>query len=257
MNVFEAGVIARLKEAGLLDIAERVAKREGLKLAACIAPGEITGAHVALWVVLCKHASPRRVADLVAFPEEGVLAALREALPQARLAPPPASGARPTAPDVGAQIEAAVAPLRRRVEELEAKLASAHEDTARREQEIADLACQLKTVMKKRRDPKVPMQAPTALTVDEHLARFGDAAAAVREAAARSGVPLEHLLTGRSTSAAVRAKNEIVRVLTRRFAMSQPEIGNVLRMDPSSIRAIQRRTGVVSANRGRLGRAAA
>lgn len=247
MNAFEAGVVARLKEAGLLDIAERVAKREGLKLADCIAPGDITGAHTALWLVLCKHTSPVRVAEIVAFPEEGVFGALREAGAQLQRSGPALAKAPAPVLDVGAQIEAALAPLRRRVDELESKLVVAQENAARREQEAADLSRKLKAFAKEK---KTEERAECALVVDEHLARFGLAANVVREAAARAGSPLDELLSGRSSPAAMRAKGEIVRVLTRDFGMSQPEIGAVLRLNHTSVRAIQRRTGVLPANRG-------
>ncbi len=41
MNTNNVAIVARLKAAGLLDIAERAAKREELKFAHCIEPGEV------------------------------------------------------------------------------------------------------------------------------------------------------------------------------------------------------------------------
>lgn len=100
MNTFEAAVIARLKAAGLLDVAERAAKREELRLADCIAPGEVTGGHRALWRELARHATPDRVAEIVAFPAAAVR---REMIPEARPTPAPASAPREKKPKVAAE----------------------------------------------------------------------------------------------------------------------------------------------------------
>jgi hypothetical protein len=105
MNTFEAGVVARLKAAGLLDVAERAAKRAAkraeLRLADCIVPGEATGGHRALWRELARRTTPDRVSEIVGFP---VAAVRREMVPEARPTPAPASAprakvaARPQAP---------------------------------------------------------------------------------------------------------------------------------------------------------------
>lgn len=91
MNTFEGGVIARLKAANLLDVAERAAKRVELRLADCIAPGEVTGGHRALWRELAKHKTPDRVAEVVGFPAADVR---REAIMGEPTPPPP----RPSQP---------------------------------------------------------------------------------------------------------------------------------------------------------------
>lgn len=83
-----AAVCARLRAAGLLDVAERAAKRAGLRLVDCIAgPPEVTGGHRALWTVLAMEGkTAREIGGLLGWPEAGVA---RELPTKTRPAPRP------------------------------------------------------------------------------------------------------------------------------------------------------------------------
>lgn len=105
-----AAICARLRAAGLLEVAERAAKRIDLRLADCIAePPEVTGGHRALWAALA-HAgkSAQEIGALLGWPEAAVA---RELPTRTRPAPRPikkAPSPRPppmTASEAAAHLE--------------------------------------------------------------------------------------------------------------------------------------------------------
>ena len=253
INTDAIAVVARLKAAGLLVIAERAAARIELRLRDCISLGEVTGGHVALWrALLASGKNTRDVAILTGWRQDVIaretatpLAAV--VVPEPRPTPSPASGVRKTAPkptepgpkpvapapkgltsaDVKAMIEVACAPLRARIAELERR-ASLFEVEPRGGEDLAIA----------------------------HLARQGAAGDVVRKVATESNVPLYELLYGARSPMMTAARRECVRILTRNpFAMSQTEIGRVLRLDRSSVHGAQQATGAVP-RRARIRRAA-
>ncbi len=207
MNTNNVAIVARLKAAGLLDIAERAAKREELKFAHCIEPGEVTGGHRALWRALAAAGqSNTRIAALLGWPQSEID---RELVPAPKPTPAPKSGVRRrdglTAEDVAAIVEAAVSPLR---EELRALRAT---------------------------PPPVPV-----FDAEAWLDVRGDLGREVRTIATRAGVQVSELLSKARGKHLTAVRFEIVAFLTNR-GLSQPDIGRFLRRDRASIYSAQRR----------------
>lgn len=239
INTEAVSIVERLKRAGLLVTAERAAARVELRLKDCISFGEVTGGHVALWrALLSVSKSTRDVAILTGWRQDVIARETATPLtavvvPEPRPTPSPASGVRKTSPkpteppppapkgltsaEVKAMIEAACAPLRSRIAELERR-ASLFEVEPRGGEDLAIA----------------------------HLARQGAAGDVVRKVATESNVPLYELLYGARSPMMTAARRECVRILTRNpFAMSQTEIGRVLRLDRSSVHGAQQATGAV------------
>lgn len=211
MNTFEASVLARLKTAGLLDAAERAAKRVELRLADCIAPGDVTGGHHVLWLALGKHRSPSQVAALVGFPEESVLPVFRDAVPEPRPTPAPKSGPRAKRP---------------RVVESKRRGFWAPDTLP----EIPDLD------VPPTPPPSREVLAMCGSTVYDRLVSSG-LMDDVRAACARHKVAILEAL-GRSREAApTRARTEIAWRLFRLHGRNHSEIGRLIDRDPSSVRA--------------------
>ena len=237
-NATNIATVGRLRAAGLLDLAERVARREELQLHHVIAiGGDPTGGHVALWRALAAEGKDAAaLSTILGWPAAVIEANLARPKPKLveRIPAPPKSGPRAVRPapvDVAAVIEAAVA----------AAVAPLHG-------EIATLRKQV-DLLQQRFDARE--------TDDAHLSRLGAVGDVIRDVASRRGVSLQALLAGRRTDAVTSAKTEIVRILTAddRFRMSQPEIAAALRMDRSSVVYLQVRAGVPA--NGRRPKAAA
>jgi len=253
INTDAIAIVARLRAADLFTLAERTAKRAELRLKDCIAFGEVTGGHLALWRALAKVVPVPRVASILGWQADTIARELR--IPEARPTPVPVSEVRATAKplkktapksaaakpvekrarrktenerrrvapmlqaaDVQAMIDLAVAPLRARIVELES---------------IAE---------------RVPSHARSAPTKEAaaraRLATYGTAGDVAIKVAKEQGVPLALLLSPRRTARIVKARTEVVRQLTGPgFGMSQPEIGMVLGLHASSVKKIQTKIG--------------
>lgn len=249
INADAISIVDRLKRAGLLTIAERAAARAELRLKDCISLGEVTGGHVALWrALLASGKTPRQVALLVQRREDVIVRETKASVavvvvPEPRPTPVPKSGVRKTSPkppapvpppppgltsgEVKAMIDATCAPLRGRIAELERRLSLFATD------------------------PKGGEELAHA-----HLSHYGSLGEVVRKVAHDFNVPIFELLFGVRSPMMTAARRECVRLLTRApYAMSQTEIGRVLRLDPSTVFGMQRATGV-TASRRRIRRAA-
>lgn len=103
---FVTSAVARLRRAGLFDVVERAAKRNGVLAKHVLAPGDVTGGHRAAWQALRgQQRSVENIAALVGFPVAVVAQGLAEevpgdAAPTPVAAPPkpPAKEPRPKAP---------------------------------------------------------------------------------------------------------------------------------------------------------------
>lgn len=128
-NATNIAITGRLRAAGLLTVAERVAKREELQLHHVIAiGGDPTGGHVALWRALAAEGKDAAsLSAILGWPAAVIEASLARPKPKlvARIPAAPKSGPRAVRPapvDVAAVIEAAVAPLRAEVAALRQEL---------------------------------------------------------------------------------------------------------------------------------------
>lgn len=230
-------IVANLTRAGLLDLAERTAKRHELRLRDVISRDDVTGGHIALWRALAEHKSAAELSAILGWPEPTIAAHVPKVppAPPSQVRAKPLSRAESPAPavDVAALIEAAVAPLRAEVAELR-----------RLAMEQKAMPAKLAAPATRPRAAPDPVESP-----EQHLARFGTAGQAVLEAVSRAGVSPADLLSGRRSPGVVHARREAVRVLTEQFRMSQTEVGRILRVDPASVYAAQRKLGVRAAHK--------
>ena len=206
MNTFEAGVIARLKTASLLDVAERAAKREGLRLADCIAPGDVTGGHCALWRELAKHATPDRVAEVVGFAAADVR---REMIPEAR--PTPAAKS---------------VPREKKTRTVESK---------RRGFWAPEVLPKIPDLVVPLAQPARPMPVLVGSSIHGRLAASG-LTEDVHAACARHRVPMLVVLGRSRERTPTRARAEVVWRLFHLRGRNHCEIGRLLDRDPSTVR---------------------
>lgn len=209
-NATNIAITGRLRAAGLLAVAERVAKREELLLHHVIAiGGDPTGGHVALWRALAAEGKDAAaLAAILGWPAAVIEASLARPKPKlvARIPAAPKSGPRAVRPapvDVAAVIEAAVAPLRAEVAALRQEL------TPR---------------------PTGPSKA------ELHFARYGAAGEVVREMAHAAGVPLDLLVGEAKFSHVSRLRALIAHTFTAApWEWSGPAIGDLLQIDHSTV----------------------
>ena len=243
-------IVERLKRAGLLDVAERAAKRVELRLVDCIAgPPEVTGGHRALWSALAREKTPAQIAALVGWPE----AAVARELP-APAAPPPDSGPRvigrakplrsrpprtaepravvtTTLPE---QTDALIAAIEERVDKLYRSASAMLSEAETARAELDGLRRQLRGV------EAVASTSARALAV-AHLRAHGDDDGAAVEIAARVGVTPERLLSGSMQRDVCRARREIAEHFATKEKSSLSEIARMLNICPSAVGQALRR----------------
>jgi hypothetical protein len=269
VNAFQVAVVQRLQRAGLLQVAERAAKRIELRLADCIAPGEVTGGHVALWKALAKEGqTPGQIADLVGFPATEVTPHLP--VPAPRVTPAPESGPRAKALPLPVEaMPAGVKNLRaleqrfnafsrrlqlmtrigERARQLAYDLRAARSEIATLRTEVAALKGTVANLT-----PATILDAADR-EAEQHLARFGAAADVVRAEAVHHQIRVHEILNGKPSRGRLaapvnKARRAIIATLTTdaRFGWSQPQIAAVMRMNPSSIYYWQQELGIGAAH---------
>lgn len=253
MNATAAAIVARLKAAGLLDVAERAAKRVELRLADCIEPGDVTGGHRALWTALAKEKkTPVQIAAIVGFTEAVVAAELPE--PESgprtkKVTPVPAP--TPFAPP-GADLTALVsliAAAEDRVEKLHRAAARVLEEAQATSEDLRSLRAALDGA-----DVAASNNA-RAIAV-AHLRSSGDMHRVVEKICATHGVPPERLLMGVRDPDTLAARRASVVAMTER-RWSQVRIAVLLRIDKFSVLRHQRTAGVKPARKPIGGKKAA
>jgi len=227
VNTFEAAVIARLKAAGLLAVAERAAKRVDLRLADCISPGEVTGGHRALWTALAtEKKTAGQIAVLVGFPAESVRAEIPAAGgPRVRkVPPPPAPAVAPPMPTRFAELLGAVS---QRVERVAGLLHRADE-------ELAALARDVTALHATADGAEAAASSNARAMAIAHLRAHGDTGEAVA-IAKRHGVAPELLLSGSMHRAVSASRREIAFFFSTEKKLSFGRIGRMLNVRPSGL----------------------
>jgi hypothetical protein len=243
--------VSRIKSAGLLPTAESAAKRVDLRLADCLATGDITGGHIVLWKALSKAGkTPSEIAVLVGFSEPAVRDALK---------------IRPTGTGPGVDIDAlvsdamakAVAPLRA---ELDALRKSLHTLAAARAEKLATAVVEpLRAEIAALRAAALGCAAISAsqdFDANAWLADRGEFGVQIGEICRRHSVSPQELLgrhgrAVRRTDRIVRARRDAVAYLTK-AGCKLPDIAAILRVDRASVYHAQCHAGVASkAKRGR------
>lgn len=254
MNLSAAMINTNLKAAGLLQVAERAAKREGLRLVDVVALGPVTSGHQALWRALAREGkSAREIGTILGWSEETIAAALVD-VPEA-----PKSRVRAKALPVAAPLvstaahktlSAQIAALRNRLKRM-----------ARMGAHVRRLASDLRETRAAVSALQARLEAATGALgdcaaeakLDQHLAQFGAAGSVVRDVVAQYGVPLREIFgngaPGKPPAAVVRARVEITRRLTGpEFGWSQPMIGRLLRTNKSTAMRYQHLAGIEAAH---------
>lgn len=244
-------IVARLKRAGLLPVAERAAKRVDLRLVDCIAgPPEVTGGHRALWSALAREGKAAgQIAVLVGWPEAAVARELPAPVP-----PPPDSGPRVVgrakplrsrAPRLAAprsvvtttlpeQTDALIAAIEERIDKLSRGASVLLSEAEKARAELAGLRRQLQGV------ETVASTSARALAV-AHLRAHGDDDGAAVEIAARVGVTPERLLSGSMQRDVCRARREIAEHFAAEKKASFAEIARMLNIGSSAVGQALRR----------------
>lgn len=234
-------ICARLRTAGLLDVAERAAKRVNLRLADCIAgPPEVTGGHRALWTALARDGrTARQIGVLLGWPE----AAIAQELPT-KVPPPPDSGPRvigrakalrpPRLAEPRAVVAAALpegalallAAMEERLEKLDRGAERLRSEAVAARRDLTSLRAALGGL-----DSAASVSA-RALAV-AHLRTHGDTGIAVA-IAAKLGVTPERLMSGSMQRDVCRARREIALAFHAQ-RHSQAEIGRMLNIGSSAV----------------------
>jgi hypothetical protein len=204
MNTFEAAVIARLKTAGLLEIAERAAARAQLRLADCIAPGEVTGGHRVLWRELARHAGPDRISEIVGVP-------LRDLRREIGSLPPAVEALKARSPE--ARAKAVAGRLRR----LRTSQSNSRSDMQKLRREVASLRRRVENLAAAQKPPS-------------------DAAwRIVAEVAAACRVSVGSILAKLRGEQIDAARAEVIARLSRDLKWTPPKIAEFLGRDPTTI----------------------
>jgi chromosomal replication initiation ATPase DnaA len=170
----------------------------------------VTGGHRALWRELARHATPDRVAEIVAFPAAAVR---REMIPEARPTPVPESGPR---------VRRANTNLARRVTTLEDILAS--EDGSSVKRRIATLEAQVKALVVR----------VEQLTEKKEVVR-SRASIMVREVTRHHGVTMAQLQSRSRTPHIAAARSLLMRRLAAELNLSTGEIARLLKRDRATV----------------------
>ena len=171
----------------------------------------MTGGHRALWRELARHATPDRVAEIVAFPAAAVR---REMVPEARPTPVPESGLR---------VRRANTNLARRVTTLEDILAS-EEDGSSVKRRIATLESQVKALVVR----------VEQLTEKKEVVR-SRASIMAREVTRQYSVTMAQL-QGRSRAPHIAAaRSVLMRRLAAELNFSTGEIARFLKRDRATV----------------------
>lgn len=236
MNTFEAAVVARLKAAGLLEIAERAAKRVELRLRDCITSEEVTGGHRALWAALAgTKKTPAQIAALVGFQEAVVAAVMpapesgprvRKAAAAALVAPELATPRLPT------QVAALLAALEERAQRIGKAGARMVEEATALERDVAAVRAMLNGI-------ETAASTNARAIAVAHLRAHGDTGVAV-EIADRHGVSPELLLSGSMHRSVCAARRDIAVFYSAR-KMSQAKIARLLHVGQGAIFAMLKR----------------
>ena len=230
-------ICANLKRAGLLDVAERAARRSDLKLVDCIGPGCNPG-HIALWGALAhERKTAVEIAALVCRPVEEIAAALRR-LPPARPTPVPESGVRAVAPEGNdlSALAALIASAEDRVERLRRLVARVIEEATAVGADLRSLRAAL--------DGASVAASNNARAVSvAHLLRSGDHERVIDGICAEHKIPPERLLMGARDPGTVAARRAAVVAMTER-GWSQCRISVLLKIDRFAVLRHQRIAGV-------------
>lgn len=210
-NALNIATVGRLRAAGLLTVAERVAKREELQLHHVIAiGGDPTGGHVALWRALAAEGKDAAaLSAILGWPAAVIEASL--ARPKPRLVPdPPKSGPRAVVPrkpskfripaELRAMVEVVTEPLRQQIRNLTIS--------------VGILSARLE------RGNEINLTAVELV---------------LSEVSASHGISVATLLGRRRRGAVVEARREAVRRLTDELQMSTTSIGRALKRDHTTV----------------------
>jgi hypothetical protein len=242
-------VVARLKRAGVLQTAEAAAKRVELRLGDCLAPGDITGGHVAVWQALFKTGkTAAEIAELVGFDERAIAA---------ELAPKRASSAGANTRDVAAIVERAVAPLRAELASLRGSFDAMVAAAAKRRAAaiVEPLKAEIKALRKAAENCAV-VAVGGGFDAGQWLTDRGAFGVQIREICRLHCVTPDELLgrpgrAVRRTARIVKARRAAVVYLTQE-GCSQPDIAAILRVDKKSVLQSQAIAGIPAAfGRGR------
>jgi plasmid maintenance system antidote protein VapI len=243
-----ATICANLRQAGLLDVAERVARRAGLKLADCIAPGRHPG-HVALWSALARAGkTPAEIAALVLRQEAEISAVLPGQAPAPWPTPAPESGvrvrgrAKPLLRPVVQQ-----APLSfpdgvlARIALLEGRSLAIADGAARLREEAEANRRDLASLRDLLRGVETSVAASSRDFAIAHLRSHGDGANLAVTIAAARGVSPELLLSGSMQRDVCAARREIAVEFVGRQKMSRAQVARLLNVAQSAVQQMLRR----------------
>lgn len=244
-NATNIAITGRLRAAGLLAVAERVAKREELLLHHVIAiGGDPTGGHVALWRALAAEGKDAAaLAAILGWPAAVIERHVER--PKPRLVPPPAPPVKLVAPLPAPVPVASVAPPAPRKSEPRAVKPRA----PRPEVNVrAIVEAAVRAAVEPLREEIGNLRSLLFASESERELRdYGAAGEVVRAAAKKHGVLASHVTNGKHANALVsRARQEIIVTLTTapEFRWPRERIALLLHLDRRTMRFYLQKAGI-------------